>query len=223
MYIIVAGAGQTGRRVAEGLENNGHDVILIDKDPEVCENVSMDTSAKMICGDASKINILKKARIDKADVCLGLIGKDSANLAFTILASSFDVPNILARARNPSYETAYIEAGADRAVNTVDIYMDTFLLEIEHPSFKRVADLGAGEASIVITEIPEGSPVEGMRISEIILEMDFPTNCVFAGIFRGGEFTVPRGNEKIEEGDRVFLSGDLESIREAAKTMGIEE
>lgn len=223
LFIVIAGAGQVGRRVAGELVDRNHDVVIIDNDPDVCDNVSMSSGAKVVCGDASDINILKKSRIDKADVCLGLIGEDSANLAFTILSSSFDVPNILVRTRDPSYRDAYIEAGADRAINTVDIYMDSFLLEIERPSIEQVADLGAGEASVVIVEIPEDSPVEDMRIAEIIMEEEFPTNCVFAGIFRGGEFTIPRGNEKIKANDRVFLAGDSESIRQAATTMGAVE
>ncbi len=222
MYIIVAGAGQSGRRVAEGLEDNGHDVVLIERDSDICDEVSMDTSAKVICGDASNINILEKARIDKADVCLGLIGEDSANLAFTILSSSFGVPNILARMRDPSYAEAYERAGANQTINTVKIYMDSLITEIEHPSLKKVADLGAGEASIVIVEIPEDSPVKDMRIAEIIMEEDFPTNCVFAGIYSEDEFIVPRGNEEILADDRFFLSGDSESIKEAAEVLGVE-
>lgn len=221
MYIIIAGAGQVGRRVTEELVNRGHDVVVIDTDRDACDIVSMRTGAKVINGDASDIDVLEKAGIRKADVCIGLVGKDSVNLAFTILASSFNVQNILVRMRNPSYKAAYTEAGADKAINTVEIYMDSLLLEIEHPSMKKVADLGAGEASIVIVEIPEDSPVKGMRVAEIIMEEDFPRNCVFAGIYREEVFIIPRGNEKIEARDRVFLSGDSESIREAAEVLGV--
>lgn len=221
MYVIIAGAGEVGSRIAEKLLEENHDVILIDNDEEICEKRSLDTGAKVVCGDASKIEVLENARIDKADVCLGAIGDDSANLAFTILASSRNVPRILARARDPSYEDAYLEAGADRAINTVDIYMDTFLLEIEHPSIDWVADLGAGEASIVIIEIPDDSPIQNLTINNISSKEEFPDNCVFAGIYREGEFTVPRGQERIFSNDQVFLSGDFDSIRDAAEVLGI--
>lgn len=223
MYIIVAGAGQVGRRVTKELDDRGHDVIVVDSDSEVCEKVSMSTGANVINGDASELDLLLKAGIDRADVCIGLVGRDSANLAFTLLASAFGVPNILVRMRDPSYKDAYIEAGADRALNTVEIYMDSLLLEIEHPSVKKVADLGTGEASIVIAEIPEDSPVKDMRIAEIIMEEDFPADCVFAGIFREGSFIVPRGNEEIKVEDRVFLSGESEGIREAVRALGVKQ
>lgn len=222
MYIIVAGAGLVGRRIIEELVDRGHDVVVIDIDDETCEKVSVETGADVIRGDASAIDVLMQAGIKKADVCIGAIGKDSANLAFTILANAFDVPNILVRMRDPSYKGAYMIAGADKAVNTVEIYLDSILLEIEHPSIKRVADMGSGEASIVIVEIPEDSPVEDMRIAEIIMMEDFPQNCVFAGIYREDSFIIPKGNEKIEPKDRVFLSGDMDSIREAAEAFGVE-
>ncbi len=222
MHIIVAGAGQVGRRVTEELVERGHDVIVIDIDGDACNRVSMDTGANVICGDASNIEILKKAGIEKADVCIGLIGKDSANLSFTILSNAFNVPNILVRMRDPSYKVAYNVAGAKRALNTVDIYMDSILLEIEHPSVKKVVDLGSGEASIFIVEIPEDSPLRDKRIAEIIMEDKFPDNCVFAGIYREDSFIIPRGNEEIKANDRVFLSGKSESIMEAAEAFGIK-
>lgn len=220
MYIIVAGAGQVGRRVTEELVEREHDVVVVDIDKEACETISMETGADVIQGDASKISTLKSARIEKADVCIGLIGRDSANLAFTILANAFDVSNILVRMRDPSYKVAYNVAGAKRALNTVEIYMDSILLEIEHPSVKKVVDLGSGEASIVIVEIPEDSPFKNTRIAEIILEEEFPDNCIFAGIYREDSFIIPRGNEEIKPNDRVFLSGKSESIMDAAEALG---
>lgn len=223
MYIIIAGAGQVGRRVATEFDDRGHDVIAIDIDKEACEKLSMRTGAKVIHGDASDLEMLTDAGIQKADVCIGLIGRDSANLAFTLLASSYNVPNIFVRMRNPSYKKAYIEAGADRALNTTEIYMDSLLMEVEHPSMEKVATLGGGEASIVIVEIPEDSSVKDTRIAEIIMMEDFPENCVFAGIYRNEEFIVPRGKQEIKANDRVFLSGDSESIMQAAEHFGVKQ
>ncbi|MBS3815222.1 MAG: TrkA family potassium uptake protein [Hadesarchaea archaeon] len=222
MYIIVAGAGLVGRRVTKELVDRGHDVIVIDIDRDACEKVSMETGAKVIQGDASEVDILRKAGVERADVCIGLIGKDSANLAFTILSNAYEVPNILVRMRDPSYKIAYSVAGAKRALNTAEIYMDSILLEIEHPSMKKVLNMGSGEASIVVVEIPEDSPVKEKRIAEIIMQEEFPESCIFAGIYREEEFIIPRGNEEIKANDRVFLSGKSESIRQAAVALGVK-
>lgn len=151
-----------------------------------------------------------------------MIGDDSPNLVFTVLASAFDVTNILVRMRDSTYKDAYLKAGANRALNTTEIYMDSLIMEIEYPSVETVARLGSGEVSIVIVEVPEGSPAEENRIAEIIMLEDFPTNCVFAGIYREKEFIIPRGNQKIKANDKVFLSGDSESIRQVAEFLGLK-
>lgn len=222
MYIIVAGAGMVGRNVIKELVQRGHDVVAIDQNKEVCEKISTTTGAQVLHGDASELGVLRDAGIDRSDVCIGLIGKDSANLAFTILSEGFDVPNILVRMKNPSYKDAYLRAGANKIINMVELYRDNLLMEIEHPSMKRVARLGEGKASIVIVEIPEDSPAEAMSIAEITKKDKFPKNTVFAGIFREDDFIVPRGDERIQENDRVFLSGDSESIRQASEFLGVK-
>lgn len=55
MNIIVAGAGQVGKRVAEELANRNHDITVIDTDEEVCEKLSVSMNARVINGDASDI------------------------------------------------------------------------------------------------------------------------------------------------------------------------
>lgn len=211
-----------GRNVVKELTKRGHDVIAIDKNRDVCERISTTTGAKVIHGDAAELEVLKDAGIENSDVCIGLIGRDSANLAFTILSSGFDVDQIIVRMKNPSYKEAYNRAGAHKVLNMVDIYMDSLIMEIEHPSIERVARLGEGKVSIVIAEIPHTSPVEAMSIVEIVKKDKFPESVVFAGIYREGNFIVPRGKERIQEEDRVFLSGDTESIRMATEVLGVE-
>ncbi len=222
MYIVIAGAGQVGRRIADELERRGHETVVIDIDEDVCDEISLKIDSKIIHGDASNIRILEKAGIDNADVCIGLIGDDSSNLAFTILASAFEVPLNLARMKNSLYKTAYRKAGADRTFDMTEIYMDSLIMDIEHPKLETVARLGAGKVSIVVGVVPEESAAIGMSIAEIIMEEEFPAGCVFTGIYRGEEFIFPRGDEKIRGNDKIFLSGDSKSIREAVEYLGVK-
>ncbi|KXA89475.1 hypothetical protein AKJ40_04535 [candidate division MSBL1 archaeon SCGC-AAA259M10] len=222
MYIIVAGLGMLGMRVIKELSEGRHDVIGVDIDKKVCEKAGARTGAIIVNGDATNLDTLHEANINRADICIGLIGRDSANLAFTSLASAFNVPKILVRMNDPSYKEAYLQTGAEKALNTADIYMDSLVMDIERPSFKEVTELGNGEASVVLIEVPDDSPVLDQSIAEIIMLEDFPANCIFAGVFREEEFIVPRGNQEIRAKDRVFLTGDSESLEKAAKCMGVE-
>ncbi len=220
LRIVVAGIGNIGKDVIENLMERNHEVIAIDNDKDVCERISAKLGAKVVYGDAADLDVLKDARIYEADVCIGLVGSDSINLAFTVQAKGFDVPDILVRMKDPAFREAYKRAGADKILDLVDLYMNSLLIEIEHPSMQKVTELGSGEASIAIVEIPKDSPIKNETIAEIDKKQGFPLKCVFAGIYRKNQFIVPRGNEEIKPKDRVFLSGKYESIEKAAKVLG---
>ena len=49
-YVIIAGGGEIGSTLAKLLEPSGIDVVIIDKDPQVCEKLSSELKALIICG-----------------------------------------------------------------------------------------------------------------------------------------------------------------------------
>ncbi len=222
MYIVVAGAGLMGRELIKRLVDNKHDVVAIDVDAEVCNRVYRNYGAVSVNGDATDVDVLEEAEIERADVAVGLMGRDANNLSFALLADSYGANRIFTRMRNSKYEDAYRAAGVTKAINIVNLYLDQFSLEIEQPKLQRAATLGGGEASIVIVEVPENSPGANETIAEITKNKKFPTECVIAGIYREDEFIIPRGNQEILPGDRVFLAAAFSNIRKAAKFLGVE-
>jgi len=146
---------------------------------------------------------------------------DADNLAFALLAKSFDVPRVLARMRDRRYEAAYRKAGVNTTVHVADVFANQLLLEIEEPHLRQVANFGAGNVSIVVDTVPEGALVGGKKVRELAAEADFPTGCVITGIYRpeGQQFIVPRGGAEIRAGDRVFLVAKQGDLRKASKVL----
>ncbi|MCF7876133.1 TrkA family potassium uptake protein [Candidatus Bipolaricaulota bacterium] len=221
MYVLIAGAGLVGRGLARRLVENKHDVVVIDIDEEVCNRVYQDYGAVSVNGDATDVDVLEEAGIKQADVAVALMRRDADNLSFSLLSDNFGVPRIFTRMRNQKYEDAYQAAGVTKVVNIVDLYLDQFTLEIEHPKLQRVATFGGGKASIVVVVVPDDSRGAGKTIAEITQDKDFPEDCVIAGIYREDEFIIPRGNRSIETGDRVFLAAALEDIKGATEYLGV--
>ena len=81
MYIIIAGGGVVGRNLINNLNKN-HDLVVIDKDKRICERVYSEYGAITIHGDATKIETLKEAGIEKCDIALAVMRRDSDNLIF---------------------------------------------------------------------------------------------------------------------------------------------
>ena len=91
MYIIIAGAGIVGFQVARALVERKHDVVVIDKEIEVCEAVYSEISAMTVHGNATRIKTLMEAGINKADTLLCLMRNDADNIACALLAKSLGI------------------------------------------------------------------------------------------------------------------------------------
>ena len=199
MYIIVSGAGLVGANLATRLDEARHDVVVIDQSREVCERLAASIGALVVCGNATDIDILTQAGIERADVAVATMRVDADNLAFSLLAKSFDVPQIVARMRDPRYEAAYVKAGVAATSRIVDVFVNQLLLEIDEPHLRQIATFGAGEASIVVDTVPEGALVSGKTISEIAGDARFPAECVISGVYRPETkgFAIPRGPTQV--------------------------
>lgn len=217
MYIIIAGGGIVGRSMTKELVKK-HDVVVIDTDQKICERIYSHYGAITINGNATKIETLKEAGIEKCDIALGVMRYDSDNLAFSLLASDFGAEKILVRMREPEYKSAYKLAGATNIGSTTDMLINRFLIDIEQPDIRRVASIGDGKAEISIITIPEKAKCSGKTISDIVKNPDFPPDCVIAGIFNQEEnrLIIPRGNREIYENNQVFLVASEDNIKKAA-------
>lgn len=207
--------GGVARRLVEGR----HDVVVVERDRQVCEMVSARIGALTIYGTATNIDILKEAGIRKADVAVGALPTDADNLAFGVLARSFTVPRVIVRMGDPQYEAAYKQAGISRCLNVSDMFVRQLVLEIEQPTVRQVATVGRGKASIAVLTIPEGARVGGKTVQEIAQDREFPGECVIAGIFREDpeQFIFPRGSAEVRTGDQVFLAAHTDNVRKAAE------
>lgn len=219
MYILVAGAGLVGSGLAERLADAKHDVVVVDTNKDVCEELASSLGALVLCGSATDINVLERAGIEKCEVAVGTMRMDADNLAFALLAKSYEVPRVIARMRDPRYEGAYRKAGVSATSHVVDVFVNQLLLEIDEPHLRQIAVFGAGNASIVVDSIPEGAAVGGKTVSEIAADPGFPSECVITGIYRreAQEFIIPRGPAEIRAGDRVFLVAGRGNLRRASK------
>jgi len=218
MYIVIAGGGVIGRGLAARLVENRHDVVVIERERNVCEDLTARLGVLAIQGSATRIDLLEEAGIRKAEVAIAATPSDADNLAFALLARNFEVPRIIARMRDPRYEAAYKTAGVTKAVHVGDLFVRQLVLEIEHPTLRPVASFGRGEATIVVATLPENASAHGMTVREITEDRRFPTECVIAGVYRAEseEFIFPRGDVALHAGDQIFLAANTDEVTRAA-------
>ncbi|MHC5075924.1 MAG: potassium channel family protein [Planctomycetota bacterium] len=218
MYIIIGGGGMVGGTLARKLIDNKHDVVLIEPDKNVCDSLYAKMGVVAISGNATDLDVLKDAGVDKCDIYVAATGSDTNNLASTILAKSQGVSQVLVRMRNPEYESAYKVAGVDTTFRVTDILVDGMLMEIEKPEVRKFTTIGSGGADIYVIVVPKGAKVSGMSVKEITANSRFPSPCTFIAVYNKEKeaFSIPRGDQLINEEDHLYLISNAEHIKQAA-------
>ncbi|HEY2985508.1 MAG TPA: TrkA family potassium uptake protein, partial [Jatrophihabitantaceae bacterium] len=119
MRVAIAGAGAVGRSIARELVDNGHHVLLIDKEPGKVDPKRI-PGADWLLGDACEVENLENAKLEEYDVVVGATGDDKVNLVVSLLAKTeFSVRRVVARINHPANEWLFTEAwGVDVAVST---------------------------------------------------------------------------------------------------------
>jgi trk system potassium uptake protein TrkA len=196
--------------------DNKHDVVLLERDRELCDALYAETGVIAIHGDGTSVDAIKEAGIDKADAVVAATGSDAVNLAAAVIAKSFDVPEIIVRMRNPGYRSPYRLAGATKIIRVTDLMVNQMMIFVENPKVRRITAIGGGKADVFVVVVPEGAGVAGKSIVDITGDSQFPDQCVFVAVFNQekDEFCIPRGRQIINEQDEVFLISPAEDIKQ---------
>ncbi len=119
MRVAIAGAGAVGRSIARELITNGHQVLLIDKEPDSIKPERV-PDAEWLLADSCELSSLEEARLEHCDVVIAATGDDKVNLVTSLLAKTeFGVPRTVARVNHPNNEWLFTEAwGVDVNVST---------------------------------------------------------------------------------------------------------
>jgi len=109
MRVAIAGAGAVGRSIARELLENGHEVLLIDRDPSRIAVEGLPT-AEWLLADACEISSLDEAALQRCNVVVASTGDDKANLVVSLLAKTeYGVPRVVARINHPKNEWMFDE------------------------------------------------------------------------------------------------------------------
>jgi trk system potassium uptake protein TrkA len=125
--IIIVGCGRLGSILANRLSHLGSSVVVIDRDEAALDKLSSGFSGFGIVGDAAELEVLRQAKIDKADCLLATTSHDNLNIMVAQVARTvFGVPKVLARLFDPSREAMYRQVGIETICPT-DLSADAFL------------------------------------------------------------------------------------------------
>lgn len=205
MRVAIAGAGNVGRSIARELIANGHQVLLIDKDPNSIRPQSV-PEAEWLLADACELSSLEEAGLDTVDVAIAASGDDKVNLVHSLLAKTeFGVPRTVARVNHPANEWMFDDLwGVDVAVSTPRLMCALVEEAVTVGDLVRLFSFRGGHANLVEMTLPHESPIVGRRVAELQL----PGDAVLVAIIRDGAARPPDRDGALEGADELLFVTD---------------
>ncbi len=218
MQIVIVGAGEVGTSIADNLAAD-HDVVIIDIDAERAEQLKYELDVMTLAGDGASLSTLEHADIETADMFIASTDDDRTNLVACETAKTMADPFTIARTKSVEYlrtwELTESAFGVDFMVCSDLLSAENIVRVVGLPSAVDVDPFAGGLVQMAEFEIGADSPVAGQTVAEA----DRFESLTFAGLFRGEEMILPRGDTVIEEEDRAVVIGSPESVQAFANDL----
>ncbi len=202
MYIIVVGGGRVGYYLTKALLDEGHEVLLVEKNATICETIADEVGSICVRGDGCEASILAEIGTGRADMLIAVTGDDEDNLvACQVAKHKFNVPRTIARIRNPQNELLFKKLGVDVTVSSTNIILEH--IEEEVPTHPLTHLLTIRDQGLEIVEIK--IPPKSITIGKTIKELSLPPGSTLSLIIRKEHKPiVPKANTILQAEDQII-------------------
>lgn len=210
MHIIIAGCGRVGSELARLLSNEGHDVIIIDKNKSSFDRLRGTFNGVTLVGSGFDTGLLKQAGIEKADAFCAVTNGDNTNLISAQVAKKiFNVPKVIARVYDPQRAHIYTALGMDVISGTI-LFAAMIRDKIIESRFSSYL-IETKELGVLEIEVKDG--LRGKMIKDV----NIPREFMVVAIRRLNEVIIPEPDTILKEKD--ILMG----VVKVASLNGIKE
>ena len=212
MYIVIIGAGGIGRRLTEIILKEGkHNIIVIDKNQEKCEEIARKYDAVAINADATQEDTLDESEIKKANVLVATTSDDAVNLMVVSLAKNKGVKHLVSVVNQEESKPMYIEKNV-KMIKSPNIVMAEHLYKsIKHPTVEEYMNVGK-YAEIFRIPISNNSKFSGKTIKKIGL----PKKSLIVAIERDNKFIIPTDDVELFAGDKATILAHKDQVDKVA-------
>jgi trk system potassium uptake protein len=205
--IFVIGAGQVGATIVEALHDE-HDLTVFDLDEERLAAVSQRFDVATLEGNGASRRVLSAAGITSADLLIACTSRDESNIVSAMISKACSPrTTTVVRTTNPEYLDVWREGqlDVDFIVSSEIETAHAVLRTIGVPAARQTDVFADGQVQMVEFDVTErtSSAIAGVPLRDART----PPDSRVAAIIRGDTVVIPRGDERIEPGDRIVVIG----------------
>ncbi len=223
MKIVVIGNGKVGHTIIQHTCNEGHDVTVIDNNPDEIEQIVNEYDVMGICGNGASVEILESANVDKADMLIAVTSSDETNMLACVIAKKMGVRYTMARVRSYEYH-AHISKmmkalEISLVINPEKEAANEILKIINFPEALKVDSFQNGNVDLVELYVPKDSPLIDKSLAEI--SQAYQVKVLICAVQRGEEVFIPGGNFIFQAGDIVHITATKKNVKLFLHKLGL--
>lgn len=215
MYVIIVGCGRVGSELAKLLSTEGHDVVVIDKNPVSFERLGGTFNGLTLTGNGFDLELLKQAGVEKAEAFCSVTNGDNTNLISAQVAKKiFKVPKVIARVYDPQRAHIYSALGLDVISGTIlfAAMIRDKIIESRFSSYLiETKDLGVLEIEV------KGEELVGKTIAEI----NIPGELLAVALRRMEGVTIPKPENVLKAKDILTAVVKVASLEKIKQRFGL--
>jgi len=230
MKIIICGAGQVGRGIAERLALEDNDVTLIDTSDELIQRISSSRDIQGIVGHGAHPDVLERAGAQDADMIIAATFIDEVNMMACEVANAlFEVPTKIARVRAQAYLAPEYKRMFSQSNTAIDVIISPEIA-VGEMVMRRLALPGAFDAIYFVEDsviaigisLADDCPIVNTPLSQLT-DLFPDLNAVVVAVVREGKTFVPQSSDQLLPGDQVFVIGDQSQATRLLSLFGHDE
>ena len=223
MKIIIVGCGKVGVSLAERISAEGHDLVMVDMNPQKVEHLSNQFDALGIVGNGASFNIQQEAGVESADLFIAVTGEDELNLLCCLMAKKTGHCDTIARVRNPLYnkEIRFIQEklGLSMIINPEHAAAMEMARLLRFPSAIEIDSFSRGRIEMLRFKVPETSKIVHMSLRELAGALQY--SLLVCAVERNGEVYIPDGNFVIQAKDSLSIITTPQNAESLFKKIGV--
>jgi trk system potassium uptake protein len=213
MYIVVIGLGEVGRHLLSLLDQEGHDVVAIDKNPSAVAYAEDHYDVMSLVGYGASQEVLEQAGVLRADLVVAVSEDDEVNLIAALAAKQFGAKRVIARVQGNEWAkwtegVRYGLLGVDVVINPRILVAQELARIARSHGASDVIDLAQDRLELVQLLVSDPRFTERPLSS-----LEFPAATLVAGVVRSQEFFIPGGADVLLPDDRIYLIGTPEGVQ----------
>lgn len=220
MRIFILGAGEVGFHIATSLVHEGHDLVVIEEDPDQWQRVQSGLDVMAVQGDGCQSELLGRYGVQNADLFFSVTDSDAVNLLSALTARKMGARKCVARIGNPEHgdNPLLLEDS-----NILPLYPERLVAEeilgiTRLPGVSKAHFFEDGKLLLLRARPTRRADIYNRPLKEL----SGPEGWVLVGVEKGMMLSIPRGDTVLRPGQRVYAVGRSETAQEFLKAVGIE-